>query len=185
MARRGWPRRGRGKEEFLTADPAASANASPPARTHSWLSINIVVDSTLARSLIELSFRSDGQIAWVAFSIHLSPLAPSLSLFLPLSRPVYLFYDRGADDATFGAHFLLYIIERYLRRVCTIGDRFRLKTGLNFFRHVFLPVETGWRGVLNSLGRTRIVWASAVGPQSGRPHSTDCTHPRQACAVAP
>lgn len=68
-----------------------SANASPPSRTHSWLSINIVVDSTLARSFIELSFRSDEQTAW-AGSLSLSPVTfLLLSLFLSPSP----FLSRG------------------------------------------------------------------------------------------
>lgn len=59
-------------------------------RTHSWLSINIVVDSTLARSFIELSFRLNGQIAWVvAFCLYLCHY--SLSVFV--YRKVCLFYE--------------------------------------------------------------------------------------------
>lgn len=76
-------------------------------RTHSWLSINIVVDSTLARSFIELSFRLNGQIAWVvAFCL-------SISVSIPSSSPSIVRYPffTSIDDVTFGAYFLLYIIE--------------------------------------------------------------------------
>lgn len=106
-------RTGRGEERSAPAGGSLSANASPPSRTHSWLSINIVVDSTLARSFIELSFRSNGQIAWVdslSLSLSFSPLL-SFSHPLPFSHGVCLFYEREhRRGSTFGAHFLLYII---------------------------------------------------------------------------
>lgn len=97
-------RRTTGRREEERSAPVGgslSANASPPSRTHSWLSINIVVDSTLARSFIELSFRSNEQIAWVGSpSLSLSPFSLSLSFSLSFSLSLtgYAYFTNANID---------------------------------------------------------------------------------------
>lgn len=174
-----------GEERRAPAGGSLSANASPPSRTHSWLSINIVVDSTLARSFIELSFRSNGQIAWVG-SVSLSL---SLSLFsllslslspLPFSHGICLFYKRE-HRWCYLWRALPPLYNRITRRDC---ERSYMQV-----RHTETARQPGdpgeRRSSFNSPRRTRTVWASAAALPSGRSCPIDCIVLRRSvCAAA-